>query len=204
MIRQLAASHVAKTLALCVCPVVTSGVIATKEPHIRRMIHNATANERKSVTARKRAALSNVSLPPCTPVAPFAALPRIAAALPAAVGLPGEQQGLTRTAAPESESNGSSFNPGFGAPGAIGLGPSGGFLGGGGGGGGVIPPGGGGGGTVVPPPGGGGGTVVVTPPPGPISGVPEPETWLQVLSGLAIAGGGIRYYRIRRRAAAIA
>jgi hypothetical protein len=40
----------------------------------------------------------------------------------------------------------------------------------------------------------------VTPPTGPVSGVPEPETWLQVLAGFALAGGSIRYVRVRNRA----
>lgn len=186
MIKQLAASHVAKTLALCVCPVVTAGVVATKEPHVRRMIHKATAPK---TPARHRAALANVSLPPCTPVAPFATLPRVAAALPAGVGFP-EQPGLTQTVAAAPEIQGSAFNPGFGSPGAVVLGPGGSIGGGGGGGGtgGITPP--------VPPifPGGG------TTPTSPASGVPEPETWVQLLGGLALVGGGIRYFRQRKQA----
>ena len=183
MLKQLAASHFAKTMALCVCPVVTAGVIATKEPHVRRMIHKATAPQ-VADKGRHRAALSNVSLPPCTPVAPFATLPRVAAALPAGVGFP-EEAGLTPTAASAPESFGSSFNPGFGSPGAVILGP-GGTIGGGGGG-------------IAPPtnPGGGGG--VITPPTGPTSGVPEPETWVQILGGLTLVGGGVRYFRQRKR-----
>jgi hypothetical protein len=182
MLKQIAASHAAKTLALCVCPVVTAGVVATKEPHVRRMIHKATADAPRP--ERKRAALSNVSLPPCTPVAPFATLPRVAAALPSGVGFPPEP-GLTPTAASVPEARGAAFNPGFGAPGAVDLNP-GGTIGGGGGG--IIPPGGGGGGGVI------------LPPTSPVSGVPEPETWLQVLAGFALAGGTIRYFRIRSRA----
>lgn len=176
MLKQLAASHAAKSLALCVCPVVTAGVVATKEPHVRRMIHKATAPR---TPERKRAALANVSLPPCTPVAPFATLPRVAAALPAAAGIPPD--GLTQTAASSPEAIGSTFNPGFGAPGAFIPGP-GGSIGGGG----FIP-------------GGPGGGNPISPPTSPVSGVPEPETWVQVLGGLALVGGGIRYFRQRKQ-----
>lgn len=185
MLKQLAASHAAKTLALCVCPVVTAGVVATKEPHIRRMVHKATAPKMAAKPNRKPAVLSNVALPPCTPVAPFATLPRVAAALPSGVGFP-DQPGLVPTAAGAPETQGATFNPGFGAPGAFIPGP-GGTIGGGGGGGGVITPPGGGGGVIIPP----------APP---TAGVPEPETWLQILAGFAIAGGAFRHYRIRRQA----
>ena len=181
MLKQIAASQAAKTLALCVCPVVTAGVVATKEPHVRRAIHKATADKPVARPDRKRAALANVSLPPCTPVAPFATLPRVAAALPSGVGFPEQQQALTPTGPGAPEARGAAYNPGFGAPGAFIPGP-GGTIGGGGGGG-IIPPGGG-----------------ETTPTSPVSGVPEPETWLQVLAGFAMAGGTIRYVRIRNRA----
>jgi hypothetical protein len=191
MIKQIALSQAAKTLALCVCPVVTAGVVATKVPQVRRAVHKATAPKVAARPERKRAALSNVALPPCTPVAPFATLPRVAAALPAGIGFP-EQPGLVPTAASTPEARGAAFNPGFGAPGAFIPGPGGSIGGGGGGGGGIIPPG---GGSVITPPGSGG-----TTPASPPSGVPEPETWLQVLAGFAFAGGAIRYYRVRSKA----
>ncbi|CAM3233222.1 hypothetical protein SPAN111604_12060 [Sphingomonas antarctica] len=180
MLKQLAASHFAKTLALCVCPIVTAGVVAVKEPHVRRMIHKATGSAPEKV-GRHRAALSAVSLPPCTPVGPFATLPRVSAALPAAVGLPGEGAQLTPTAASAPEAVGSAFNPGFGSPGGFVFNPSG-------------PSGGGG---VIPPtfPGGG------TSPTSPVSGVPEPETWVQILAGLGLAGAGIRVLRARKELA---
>lgn len=183
MLKQIVASQAAKTLALCVCPVVTAGVVATKVPQVRKAVHRATAPA-KPERKRAPAALQNVALPPCTPVAPFATLPRVAAALPAAV-LP-EQPGLVPTAAAAPENTGAAFNPGFYAPGAFIPGP-GGTIGGGGGGGGVI----------IPPTGPGGETPVVPPP---TSGVPEPETWLQILAGFALAGGTIRYTRVRSRA----
>ncbi|HTI31998.1 MAG TPA: hypothetical protein VL405_07680 [Sphingomonas sp.] len=186
MLKQLVASQAAKTLALCVCPVVTAGVVATKVPQVRRAVHKATAPRLAERPQRRPAALSNVALPPCTPVAPFATLPRVAAALPAAV-LP-EQPGLVPTAASGPENTGAAYNPGFYAPGAFLPGP-GGTLGGGGT---------GGGGVIIPPGGGGGGVV---PPAPPTSGVPEPETWLQVLAGFGVAGGAFRVYRVRRQQA---
>lgn len=182
MLKQIAASHAAKTLALCVCPVVTAGVVATNVPQVRKMVHKATGPKMAAKPERRRAALSNVALPPCTPVAPFATLPRVAAALPSGVGFPVEQPGLTPTAAAAPDTRGSVFNPGFYAPGAIIPGP-GGTIGGGG----YLPPGGGG----------------VVPPVPPTAGVPEPETWLQVLAGFALAGGTFRYYRSRRQRARI-
>ncbi len=186
MLKTIAASQAAKTLAFCVCPIVTASVVATKEPHVRRMIHRATAP--KASPARPRAAVAAADLPPCDAVAPFATLPRVSAALPAAVGIPGVETPLTATGPAAPIARGAAFNPGFGAPGAIGLNP-GGIIGGGGGGGGVIPP--------PPPPGGG---EVIIPPTSPVSGVPEPETWAQIFGGFALAGGTVRYLRQRRRA----
>lgn len=183
MLKQIAASQAAKTLALCVCPVVTAGVVATKVPQVRRAVHKATAPA-KPERKRAPAALTNVAIPPCTPVAPFATLPRVAAALPAAA-LPSSDLGLVPTSPPTGELSYPVNNPGlpfYNAPPSIG--------GGGGGGGVIIPPGG---------PGGGGGGENPPPPP-PTSGVPEPETWVQVLAGFELAGGTIRYMRVRNRA----
>ena len=43
MIKALAVSKTAKALGLCVCPVVGTGVIATQVPSVRTAIHKATA-----------------------------------------------------------------------------------------------------------------------------------------------------------------
>lgn len=185
MLKTLAASSAAKAAALCVCPVVGAGVIATQVPQVRKAIHKATA-PKKPIRASR--ALPRIEEPCITPAsvaqnAVPGAVPRVAQILPLSEGngplaeLPAVAEEATPTVASTLPSGG------------IG-GPGGGFIalpgtpggGGGGGGGGFLPPD-----TVVTPP--------ILPVPGGPGAVPEPAAWVQMTGGFLVVGATIRFVK---------